>query len=245
MTGDFKVSDRLQWYELVISLAFFFGPMIGVIIIGNLYPESMTTPIAIGVILGACVLALVSAFWRKKGRIMTIRQSKWTLKHENTERTLMEFDLNLPYYLAIAIRQGVTGKYTRTLHRWLQVFIEQNGMKLWIESPYIESFEPRGQSYPEFCEKMEPLKEQILIDAANKPYTYDETQYLKARVKLGIGAHGFSSYHEGGEDLIRAIMKSADSKMERNMFLPTMKNLPSEQTAFSEIKKQIQAVSVK
>lgn len=245
MVGDFKVSDRLHWYELVISLTFFLGPMIAVIVIGNLYPESMSTPIVIGVILGACVLALVAAFWRRKGRILTIRQSKWTFKHEKTGRTLMEFDLALPYNLAVAIRQGVTGKGGTTLDRWLQVFIEQNGMKLWLESPYIEFFDLKGITYPEKCANIKPLREQILVDAVGKTYTYDETQFLKAQVKPGMGVHGLSSYHSGGEDLFKAIMTSADSTLDRNMFLSVMRNLRSSETSFSEFKDQMQAVSVK
>ncbi|MEN6351737.1 MAG: hypothetical protein ABFD08_20400 [Syntrophomonas sp.] len=245
MTGDFKVSDRLHWYELVISLSLFFGPMLGILLIGNLYPASMNTPIAVSVILGACVLTLASVFWRKKGRVFTIKQTKWTFKHEKTGRTLMEFDLALPHYLAIAIRQGTTGKYATTLNRWLQVFIEQNGMKLWIESPYLEFFDVQGHTYPEICAKIKPPREQILIDAAGKPYTYDETLYLKAQVKPGMALHGLSSYHEGGEDLIKAIMESADSRLDRNMFLSIIKNLPSDQTAFSEFKDHVKAVSGK
>lgn len=116
---------------------------------------------------------------------------------------------------------------------------------MWIESPYIESFGVKGQTFPERCANIGPLREQILVEAAGKNYTYDETQFLKAQVKPGMGVHGLSSYHEGGEDLIKAIMSSADSTLDRNRFLSVMRNLHSSETSFSELKDQIQAVSVK
>lgn len=242
MTGDYKIKEQLQWGEFVAGLLILFVPMGALLVIGNLYPDMMTTPIAVGVILAAILLTVVFIMLRQRKGQLTINGQRWLLINDKNGRTLQEFDLALSHTLGIAIRQGVTGKYTRHCHRWLQVFLEQNGRRLLIESPYIESFEAPGLLPEEIAANMAPLTDPVLITASAKPYTYDEAGYLMKKSSYGMAVHGLPQYLDGCTiELFDAILKSADSTADRNMFLTRIKNMRNNEVSFKEFKQELDA----
>lgn len=240
MRGDFKIKEQLQWGELITGMSILFVPMAALIVIGNLYPDKMTTPIAVGVILAAIILTALFIVLRQRRGQLTINGSKWLLINDKNGRTLQEFDLSLSHTLAVAIRQGVTGKYTRHAHRWLQVFLEQHGQRLLIESPYIEVFEAPGLLPQEITASLLPLTEPIIIAAASKPYTYDEPGYLLKQASYGMAVHGLPQFISGCTiDLFEAIMQSADQTTDRNMFLSRAKAIRDNEVSFKEFKAEM------
>jgi len=163
---------------------------------------------------------------------------RWTLKDQRSGKVIMEFDLNNPHKIMIAIRQGVIGKYSKSLQRWVQVSLIQNGQILKLESEYIEVSGLKGVIESEVCKQIKELSNPILTKAAEKNYTYNEADYFKENSKVGSAVHGFPSYMEGsGPDLYNAIMASAD-RSNLNTFLVNLQAFRGSLPKYPEVEKQ-------
>lgn len=235
----FRLSERLQWYEFIICLLIFFVPITILCVADNLYPDHIAAPVAITVITAALLLSIISVALRKRGRILVSDGSKWIIKHEKSGKPLMEFDFSLPHSFMVAIRQGITGKYGKTTHRWLQVFLAQNGKILRIEAPYMESIVLKGNTPAEWCSQIGIFTNPLLELASRKSYTYDETDYFREKKQLGNAIHGLSDFFEGlSEELIKVLFEVVDNSSGQNIFLAQMSKIRGDKTAFSVFKKE-------
>lgn len=238
MPMQYRVRERLQLSGFVIFLFTMFGPMAAIIIIGNLYPERMSTPIAVTVIISAIIISVTVVAIRNRDRILTIDGSRWTLRHKKTGRLITEIDLSLPFSMAFAIRQGLIGKSARTMRRWLQVFILQGGNQLFLESQCRESVNLKGNIQSDWLEQIPRISDSILILAAEKKYCYNEPEYLRVEGKPGSAIYGLPSFHDTDDvALLKIALNASEDYTGLNRFIPHCYELDRPGIKFSIFKK--------
>lgn len=244
MSGEYKVSQRVQLWEFILVASIFGATVAGIITIGNVYPDLMSAPLAIGILFAGMATGALLIAIPKRGRILTIRGSKWTLTGEKSGRTLVDFDLSLNHSLAVVIRQGVIGKSGRSICRWVQIILAQNGRVIKIESPYMDSITVKSVTGPEIVQEAGGFRNQILIKLAEKPYALDESLHQRTIQRPGAATYGLSSFlATKQEDLIVAIMDSASENTARNSFLHQMGTLKSRNASYGDLKKELASLT--
>lgn len=247
MTTRIKLKERVQWRDFIVAFFLFLAPMVALIVYGSLLPHKVNTPIAIVVITLAIVLGIFSVALRNRKRVLVIDGDRWVLEREPGGKILMEFDLTRPYYFAVALRQGIAGKYSKTLHRWAQVFLAQKGHMLRLETHYLEYVLLHGTTDQEWCHQIGPFQNPVLQEASNKRYTFDETRHLRAIGSPGLTAHGLPQYYQAvsdNENLLESILAAFDPDVGPNEMLTQMSLIhQNSQISFTEFDRDFTALA--
>ncbi len=244
MSAEFKVGERVGWTEFILVTLVAVGGITGLIAFGNMNPDIMSVPIALGGMAAIAVLCTLILVIKNRKRILLISQSKWTLKDAKSGKVLMQFDLTRPYCLGFAIRQGLIGKYGKQMIRFMQVFMAQDGQVLRMESHHLEYQVLNGTYEKEWVADIKPPHNEILMLAVGKSFTFDEPKHLMEKEKMGMAAHGLPGFMMVRDDeMFRASLISAEQNVKQNTFTSRLINITGDDNTYSIFKKEFEEAS--